>query len=113
MKRTVFGLILILFFALCILLFHFRLQIADMIESPELIKQFLLLHFKNLFALVDLSFVHVFIDLGIVLFVLGIEYFVVGWQSSSLKKIISFKSKSLFNDVFYFVLSLALSLIHI
>lgn len=107
MKRTMFGLILILFFALSILFFHFRGQIFAMIESPELIKQFLLLRFNNLFALVDISLVHVFIDLGIVLFVLGIEYLVVGWQSCSLKKIISFKSKSLFNDVFYFVLSLA------
>ncbi|MFZ9848779.1 MAG: sterol desaturase family protein [Flavobacteriales bacterium] len=107
MKSKVVAIFLIVFFALGVVSFHFRHQFFLMVEDPKLIWEFLRLRFRNLFALLDITYIHLFVDLAIVLVVFAVEYFVVGWKNCSMKKVISFKSKSILNDVFYFLLSLS------
>ncbi len=106
-KNKIVAFLIVLLSIALVLFLHFHTQVTMMIAHPELIKDFLSLRLKNALALLDFSALHVCIDLLLVAFVLSIDYWTVGWEDCSIKKIISIKSKSLLSDLFYFILSLS------
>lgn len=105
-KNKIVAFLFVLLSIALVLFLHFYHQIRMMMERPELTEDFLLLRFKNLFALLEFSALNVYVDLLLVIFVLTIEYWTVGWERCSIKKIVNFKSKSLINDIFFMILSL-------
>ncbi len=91
--------------ALVVFVVHFWSTILEMIDAPEKIQSFIVLRLKNVSTILDLNWKHFFTDISLVSVALVIEIIFVGWEYSSLKKLLKRGNKSLQTDVFFFVLA--------